>query len=106
MKFDECVQFFKTRDLPLKFSLADDGTKVVESIEYDPKTNCIVGLVAPNDKNGLPIKDYFKASTPAQLQKFCADYNKASYILAIMVQSLQVGKSSFMHIKSIQNSIK
>ena len=38
-------------------AIAEDATRIINRVEYDPATNRCVGFVLPSDKNGLPVTD-------------------------------------------------
>ncbi|VEN46405.1 unnamed protein product [Callosobruchus maculatus] len=57
--------------------ISEDATRIKTKIEYDPKTNKLLGFVLPL-KNGLPIKNIFYA-TSAPFKKFLG--RKAKHLM-------------------------
>lgn len=52
----ELLQYFNERKLSLEVCLCEDETRIVGKVQYDIKTNRIVGFTLPLNKNtGLPI---------------------------------------------------
>jgi hypothetical protein len=51
-RFDGAVDHLRRHNLPFVVSVAEDATRVVRRVEYDPATNCCVGFVIPRDKDG------------------------------------------------------
>lgn len=42
--------------------LSEDGTRLVQQVQYDSRSNTITGCVAPLDRHGIPEQNYFNAS--------------------------------------------
>lgn len=93
--FKECCDFMKKRELLPLVSVSEDGTRVITRIEYDYKTNQMVGFVAPYDKNGQPKKLFFPASSARQMVKYFMNERKAVNALVVMVQPLSDGNKFF-----------
>lgn len=62
-RINELKQFLVERNLPLKVHLSEDATVLSPRVQYDPKTNQLVGLVLPFDKDGLPVPASFPATS-------------------------------------------
>jgi hypothetical protein len=78
-------------------AVSEDGTRITSRIEYDSKNNQLVGLVAPLDRNGIPKKLYFSASSAKQIVKFFQERSKAVNAIVVMVQPMADG--NFIKIK-------
>lgn len=62
LRSKELLQYLKERNLPLVVSLSEDGTRITNRIQYDSKTNQLVGFVLPTSSdNGMPIPFSFRA---------------------------------------------
>jgi hypothetical protein len=46
-RFDAAVEHLHKHDLPFVVSVAEDATRIVKRVEYDPATNRCVGFVIP-----------------------------------------------------------
>ena len=55
--------YLKSNGLPM--TLTEDGTRLTEQAQYDPKTNTLTGCVAPLNNDGLPVGNYFDATDAA-----------------------------------------
>lgn len=55
-------QYLLQNGYPLEVMLSEDGTRVMQQVQYDSRSNTITGCVAPLDKTGLPTQAYFNAS--------------------------------------------
>lgn len=84
LRSTELLEYLEKRKLPLQVWLSEDATRVTGRIQYDSKTNQLVGFVLPLDGNGMPIQmsfmarsakeieDHFmKESTANQVKNFC-----------------------------------
>lgn len=52
---------------PRKVWLSEDASGIIAQVTYDPKTNQLVGLTLPNDKNGMPILFSFVPNTLSEI---------------------------------------
>lgn len=72
MRDDELEKYLRDRNLPMKVSLSEDGTRITAKVEakvaYDPATNQLVGFALPLDEYGMPIKFSFPARSAAEIQ--------------------------------------
>ena len=78
------------RNLPLKVTASEDGTVVTGRVQYDFKSNQIVGFVPALDSDGLPLVGSFPATSGQEILhhfKFGA-VSRIAYV--IMVRPLAV----------------
>jgi hypothetical protein len=54
LRMSELKDFLVSNNLHLKVWISEDGTRILEKVEYDPQTNQLVGLVLPLEKDGMP----------------------------------------------------
>lgn len=89
-RFNELLVYLNDRKLPLMVSISEDATRVVGKIQYDSKTNQLVGFTLPLDKStGMPISLYFKARNIHEiLEHFSADNAISSLVNVVMAQPL------------------
>lgn len=67
-RYEELLLYLEERNLPLIVSLSEDATRIVGRIQYDARSNQIVGFVLPiNEVNGLPIPFTFKARSAEEI---------------------------------------
>lgn len=69
--------------------LSEDASGMVSKVEYDPKTNQLVGFVLPIDSvSGMPIPFSFKASSASEIQKFMELKEKSTLVYVVIAQPL------------------
>lgn len=67
--------------------IAEDATRITGKIEYDSRSNKVLGFVLPL-KNGLPDQNKYIATSAEAIQNIFKIGNKATYAYVIMAQSL------------------
>jgi predicted transcriptional regulator len=55
------LTFLNDNKNPKKVWLSEDGSRIIEKIQFDIRNNSLVGVVLPFDKNGMPILERYKA---------------------------------------------
>lgn len=90
LRIDELLVYLKDRNQPMYVALSEDATRVESKVQYDARTNQLVGFVLPIDENnGMPIPFYFKARTAEEiLQHFAENPPVSNFINTIMAQPL------------------
>lgn len=80
----------ESRNLPLVVSLSEDATRISGRIQYDAKSNEIIGFVLPLDnKIGMPIPHSYPARSAQELfRPFSNDTSVAHFVNVIMAQPL------------------
>ena len=62
-RFDELKNHLEAHCAPNVVSIGEDATRVIARVDYDNLTNRLMGFVLPCDTNGLPIADFFLATS-------------------------------------------
>lgn len=76
--------------------LSEDASGIVSKVEYDPKTNQMVGLVLPIcGKTGIPIPFTYLARSGVEI-KTNAEKPKASLVYVVMAQPLRMVAHPFI----------
>lgn len=90
LRVHELQIYLKDRNIPPIVSISEDATRISGRIQYDSKSNEIVGFVLPVDKNiGMPIPhSYCARSADEMLQHFGRDNSVANFVNVIMAQPL------------------
>lgn len=90
LRSNELLIYLNERQLPLAVSISEDETHIVGRIQYDVKTNQIIGFTLPlNKSNGMPIPFSFPArNAPEILKHFAIENPISTYVNAIMAQPL------------------
>lgn len=65
----ELKKYLEERGLPLIVSLSEDGSKLTGTVQYDVRTNQLMGFSLPLDENGMPKKNYFGAKSANEIIK-------------------------------------
>lgn len=102
LRIDELWKYLTDQNLPLYVSISEDQTKITGRVQYDPKTNKIVGFVLPLSKvNGMPITSGNIARSASAIEHCFYNVNTgdeikpAQYVNAIMAQPLVKGIPAF-----------
>lgn len=98
LRSKELLFHLEQRKMPLIVALSEDATRIVGRIQYDSKSNNLVGFVLPNNvENGMPIPFSFPARTAAEIEKYfhCNTTNPASFVNVVMAQPLKLNNPPF-----------
>lgn len=95
-RFESLKHFLDRHGLPKKLVISEDGTKITGRIQYDPKTNQVVGFVLPLDNNGLPVVDSYPASSAQRMAGYFSTSATSNYAYVIVVQPLGPKAPSFI----------
>lgn len=88
--------------------LSEDASGIVSKVQFDPKSNQLIGLVLPLDsKTGMPVKFNFTAASAAEIQRMMENESKSTLLYAIMAQPLIEHAPPFvLQIFGIDNKFK
>lgn len=88
--------------------LSEDASGIVTKVQFDPKSNQLIGLVLPlNSKTGMPVKLNFTAVSAAEIQRMMENESKSTLLYAIMAQPLIEHSPPFvLQIFGIDNKFK
>lgn len=76
--------------------LSEDASAIVSKIEYDHRTNQMVGIVLPIEpNNGMPIPFSFQARNVEEIQSNMKQ-NKSTSVYMIMAQPLATNAPPFI----------
>lgn len=101
LRVDELAKYLHALNLPPFVALSEDATRVINRIQWDSRTNKIVGVVLPIGKNGMPITNINYATSAAEIEKSLFDVKtgkakqRASYLNLVMAQPLAEGIPPF-----------
>lgn len=71
----------------LEVWMSEDGSGVINKVEYDPSNNSLVGLIIPRDENSMPYKMYFQATTAKKIEDYYKAHAVASLIYIYVAQA-------------------
>lgn len=87
LRCDELLAYLKERNLPPCVCISEDATRVINRVQYDAKSNQLVGFVLPMDHNGLSIPFSFKARSALEIANHFSNGNPiASFMNAIIAE--------------------
>lgn len=82
--------------MPKNVWLSEDATGILSKVEYDPKTNQMIGLVLPIDfDSGMPIPFSFMARNAEEIDSNM-QRTKSCSVYVIMAQPLVENAPPFM----------
>lgn len=89
LRVAELSRYLDRRGLARVVVLSEDATRINNTVQYDAKTNEILGFVLPADKNGMPIPHSYLATSFSEI---CDHFSKktcyAHYVNVVMAQPL------------------
>ncbi|VEN51230.1 unnamed protein product [Callosobruchus maculatus] len=85
--YDGLCRFLEERNLPKVVWISEDGTRVTGKIEYDSRSNKVVGFTLPL-VDGLPQTSSFLATSAKAIQDYFLTSSKANYAYIVMAQPL------------------
>lgn len=91
LRCDELRHHLESRNFPLVVSLSEDGTRVIDRVQYDSITNQLLGFVPAIDPvNGLPIPFQFPARDAEEIVSHFSNENiVASFLNVVMAQPIK-----------------
>ena len=92
-RFGTLKRHLASADTDIPFC-SEDCTAVVSEVSYDANSNSFVGFSLPLD-NGLPIREYYRTESLAQLKNWFATVDKSNLLNIHMVQPIaSIGQKS------------
>lgn len=90
LRSEELKNYLNDRKIEPVVCLSEDGTRIIGRVQYDSKTNQLVGFVLPlNQKNGMPIPFSYPARSANEILRHFSNNNSTSaYLNVIMAQPI------------------
>lgn len=96
LRCKELVKYLETLNSKMFVWLSEDASGVVAKVEFDSKSNQMVGLVLPlNTNTGMPIPFSFMARSADEIQTNMKK-NKSSLVYIIMAKLLMKNTPPFI----------
>jgi hypothetical protein len=95
LRMSELKDFLVSNNLPLKVWISEDGTRILDKVEYDPQTNQLVGLVLPLEKDGMPKVLSHEADCARNIESLILNKEKSKIGYIVVAQPLYRGNRSF-----------
>lgn len=88
LRTKELAEYIEKLKLPRAVWLAEDAYGIIYKVEYDPRTNQLVGLLLPLDsKTGMPIPFTFLARSKEEIENLMKK-PLSSLLYVVMAQPL------------------
>lgn len=88
LRFEELVNFLEERHYPKHIWISEDQTAINSRIEYEHRSNQVIGFTPTLDSNGMPILNSFPFNYLSDLKNYFDTKDKSNYINIIMAQPL------------------
>lgn len=90
LRCDELKVYLEERNLPLVVSLSEDGTRIVDRVQYCSVTNQLIGFVPPIHKEtGMPIPFMRPARNSEEIfNHFSNEHSISSFVNVVMAQPI------------------
>lgn len=86
LRIEELLLYLEQRNLPLVVSLSEDATRIEGKIQYDLKTNQMIGFVLPiNHQTGMPIPYSYNARNASEIFEHFASGNEAAHFVNVIM---------------------
>lgn len=88
LRCKDLLNYLNALNIPKYVWLSEDATSITPKIEFDPKSNQMVGPVLPFESNtGMPISFSYLARTAEEIQMNMLK-NISNYVYVVMAQPL------------------
>lgn len=89
LRCEELAFYLAERSLEPVVCLSEDATRITGRVQYDAKSNQLVGFVLPlNEQNGLPIPFMFPARNAEEILNSFSENQPAHFLNVIMAQPI------------------
>lgn len=90
LRCDELKVYLEERNLPLVVSLSEDGTRIVDRVQYCAVTNQLIGFVPPiHKKTGMPMPFMRPARNAEEIfNHFANEHSISSFVNVVMAQPI------------------
>lgn len=96
LRCDELKVYLEENKLPLWVSLSEGGTRIDNRIQYDSRTNQLIGFVLPlNGKTGLPQPIAYKARTAVEMLHHFSNGTSVSHFVNTIIAKPIGSSTSF-----------
>lgn len=89
VRTEALLEFLQNKNLPKVVWISEDATRISEKIEYDPKSNQLIGFVpALNKITGFPVLQSFPADSALTIYNYFQNKENSKYVNVIIAQAL------------------
>nr|XP_029709589.1 uncharacterized protein LOC115255635 [Aedes albopictus] len=95
LRMDDFAKFLQINNFPKAFVLSEDATRITGGIGYDITKNTVYGLVPPLNQYGMPIENFFTATSPKKVMEYLEKYSIGRNLYVVMAQPLSSDSRPF-----------
>lgn len=97
LRCKELKEYLINNNLPLFVSVSEDATSINNRVQYDKKTNQLVGFVLPLNENGMPMSHTYLARSVSEIEEHFLKHsdNISKLVNVVMAQPLVNGYPAF-----------
>lgn len=89
LRCEGLAAYLKKLNAPSQIWLSEDASGIVSKVEYDNKTNQLIGLVQPTSQNtGMPIPFSFVPQTVTDIEALMKGNAKSTLVYLVLAQPL------------------
>lgn len=81
-------EFLAIRNLPMTVWISEDATRITGKVQYDIRSNQLVGFVLPLNNNGMPVTGSYPTTSAAKIQESFKIGKVASLAYVFIAQPL------------------
>lgn len=96
LRCSELAVYLDKLNAPKKVWISEDASGLVSKVQYDAKTNQLVGLVLPLDSKGMPISYSFTPQSMVDIQKQIEENPKSTLVYLVLAQPLKDNTPPFI----------
>lgn len=86
LRIGDLKEFISTRRYPSRVWISEDATSISNRVEYDPKSNQVVGHILPRNQNGMLKCLSFEAKSAKAIGEIFENNKKSSLLNVYMAQ--------------------
>lgn len=96
LRIEELLTFIRDRKLSKNIWLSEDQTRVISKVQYDSKTNELIGFVLPlSSETGMPILSSFPANNASDIANSFESSEISNLVNVIMAHPIEDGAPTF-----------
>lgn len=92
----QLAEYLNQINAPKKVWLSEDASGIIAQVTYDPSKNQLIGLVLPNDKNGMPVQFSSTPNTMSEINDQMKQNNRSTLVYLILAQPIKENTSPFI----------
>lgn len=94
LRCSQLAEYLNQINAPKKVWLSEDASGIIAQVT--PSKNQLIGLVLPNDKNGMPVQFNFTPNTISEINDQMKQNNRSTLVYLILAQPMKENTSPFI----------